>query len=378
MAWKAVGQPQVRRQRGRWVVRVDGVDTVTGRSRPRQLGTYPSRRAAPREATEAAATGTGPAERGTVSWLVWRWVRSKTDISPRAREQYEWAAGHIERGLGGVRLDRLDREDIAAWLEQLGEGGALSRRSIQIFRTVLRAALADAADEGLLRRNPAARVPMPRTVRKAQRQREVDVWTELQVQQFLESCADHRLGGPIRLETLYGLRRSELLALRWSKVDFDEGTVRIDAGLVNVKHGVDWTPGKSARSRRTIPVDGATMRALAAHRALQLQERLVAGPAWHDLDLVVTTRTGNYVEPHNFDSILDRLIARAGLPRLTSHGLRHTAATLMVRDSADVGELRAVADILGHSPDMLMKVYAHTLPESMRAVTEKIGERGRR
>jgi integrase len=275
-----------------------------------------------------------------------------------------------------VRLDRLDREDIAAWLEQLGEGGELSRRSIQIFRTVLRAALADATDEGLLRRNPSARVPMPRTVRKPVRQREVEVWDEHQVAHFLEVSADHRLGGPIRMETLYGLRRSELLALRWAKIDFREGTVRIDAGLVNVKNGVDWTPGKSARSRRTIPVDEATMRALAAHRALQLQERLVAGPAWHDLDLVVTTRTGNYVEPHNFDAILDRLMARSGLPRLTSHGLRHTAATLMVRDSADVGELRAVADILGHSPDMLMKVYAHTMPESMRAVTEKIGERG--
>ena len=105
----------------------------------------------------------------------------------------------------------------------------------------------------------------------------------------------------------------------------------------------------------------------------------MVGPSWHDLDLVVTTRTGNYVEPHNFDAILDRLIARAGLPRLTSHGLRHTAATLMVRYSADVGELRAVADILGHSPDMRMKVYAHTLPRACarsprRSASEAVGD----
>jgi integrase len=145
-----------------------------------------------------------------------------------------------------------------------------------------------------------------------------------------------------------------------------------------VKGGVEWTPGKSVRSRRTIPVDDHTMKALATHRAFQLEERLVAGPAWRDLDLVVTTRTGNYVEPRNFDAVLERLIERAGLPRLTSHGLRHTAATLMVRDSTDLGELRAVADILGHSPDMLMKVYAHTLPESLRSVTAKIGERASR
>ena len=375
MAWKATGPPQVRQQRGRWVVRVDGVDTKTGTSRPRQLGTYASRRAAHRAATEAAASGAGPIARGTVGWLVRRWVVSKTDVSMKTRAQYDWAAGHIERGLGAVRLDRLDRDDIAAWLEQLGDGGELSRRSIQIFRTVLRAALAEATEEGLLRRNPAARVPMPRTVRKPGLQREVVTWDEQQVGRFLEAIRDHRLGAPIRLETLYGLRRSELLALRWADVDLIAGTVGIHAGLVDVKGGVEWTPGKSARSRRTIPVDGATMEALASHRRFQLEERLVAGPNWIDLDLVVTTRKGNYVEPRNFDAILERLIERAGLPRLTSHGLRHTAATLMVRDSADVGELRAVADILGHSPDMLMKVYAHTLPESLRSVTEKIGAR---
>ena len=94
-----------------------------------------------------------------------------------------------------------------------------------------------------------------------------------------------------------------------------------------------------------------------------------------DLDLVVTTCGGNYVEPRNFDAILDRLIERGCAPSAHVHGLRHTAATLMVRDATDIGELRAVADILGHSPDMLMKVYAHTLPESLLSVAAKIGER---
>jgi integrase len=377
MAWKATGRPLVRQQRGRWVVRVDGIETTTGKARPRQLGTYPSRRAAQRSATEAAATDAGPIARGTVGWLVRRWVASKTDVSVKSRQQYEWAAGHIERGLGAVRLDRLDRDDIAAWLEELASGGALSRRSIQIFRTVLRAALAEATEEGLLRRNPALRVGMPREVVKAGLQRETETWDEEQVAAFLDAASAHRLGAPIRLETLYGLRRSELLALRWSDLDFKVRSVVVDEGLVEVKGGVVWTPGKSVRSRRTIPVDAETMRSLAAHRKAQIAERLAVGAEWVDLDLVVTTRTGNYVEPRNFDAILERLIARAGVPRLTSHGLRHTAATLMVRHAADVGELRAIADILGHSPDMLMKVYAHTLPESLRSVADKIGNRAR-
>jgi integrase len=104
---------------------------------------------------------------------------------------------------------------------------------------------------------------------------------------------------------------------------------------------------------------------------------LLAGPDWSDHDLVVTTKTGESVHPGNFDQTLDRLVRRAGLPRLTSHGLRHTAATHMVRQATDAGELRAVADILDHSPDMLMRVYAHALPDSLHAVADRIGERGR-
>lgn len=119
------------------------------------------------------------------------------------------------------------------------------------------------------------------------------------------------------------------------------------------------------------------MNLLVAHRRLQLEERLAAGHAWHDDDLVVTTRTGTRVSPGNCDQTLDRLVAKAGVPRLTSHGLRHTAATHMVKHAVGMGEIRAIADILGHSPDELMRTYAHALPESVRTVTDKIERRTR-
>ena len=94
-----------------------------------------------------------------------------------------------------------------------------------------------------------------------------------------------------------------------------------------------------------------------------------------DEDMILATRAGVPVLPRSFDRALALIIEKTGLPRLTSHGLRHTAATHMVRSAADVGELWAVADVLGHGPDVLMRIYAHTLPESMRAVTDKISRR---
>lgn len=378
MGWKAIGHPLVRQQRGRWVVRVDGVDTETGKHRPRQLGTYPSRRAAGAAARAATAEGTGSSSKGTVGWLVRRWVRGRTDVGVRTKEQYEWAIPHIEVGLGAIPLDRLDREDVAAWLETLADGGRLSRRSVQVCRMVLRAALADAVDEGLVQRSAAARVAMPKHVAKPGRVQEVQAWDDDQVRRFLDVIAGHRWQAPLRLTVLYGLRRSELLGLKWDDIDATEGTVRIDEALVTGRYGTIWTEGKSARSRRLIPVDPETSRVLGVHRTAQREERLVAGPEWEDSDLVVATHTGRPVIAANFDDTLERLIVRAGLPRLTSHGLRHTAATHMVRSAADVGELRAAAEVLGHSPDMLMRVYAHALPDSLRAVATKVGERAGR
>ena len=161
MAWKPIGQPTVRQQRGRWVVRLDGVDTVTGKHRPRQLGTYASRRTAQHAATSFAVSGDVGAARDTVGELVRGWAASRVDVSPKTRMQYEWAADHISAGIGALRLDQLAREDIATWLDDLAKGGVMSRRSISIFRMVLRAALDDAVETGQLRRSPAARVGMP-------------------------------------------------------------------------------------------------------------------------------------------------------------------------------------------------------------------------
>jgi integrase len=131
---------------------------------------------------------------------------------------------------------------------------------------------------------------------------------------FLSAISGHRWEGPFRLEAIYGLRRSELLGLHWDR---------------RGKRVASW-------SRRGL------------------------GTACH---------------PATSDQTLERLVRHAEVPRLTSHGLRHTAATHMVRHASGLGEIRAAADILGHSPEMLMKTYAHALPESVRTVTDKIGQR---
>jgi hypothetical protein len=194
--WKATGRATVRQQRSRWVVRVDGVDTETGGHRPRQLGTYASKRSAQRAAAEFAAAGATGGDRGTVGHLVQEWEASRTDVAPTTGQQYEWAAGHITVALGPVRLDRLERGDVARWLESLAREGSLGRRSISILRMVLRAALADAVESGELRRSPAARVALPRVVAKADRARDVDAWDDEALARILAAMEGHRWAEP--------------------------------------------------------------------------------------------------------------------------------------------------------------------------------------
>jgi hypothetical protein len=122
MSWKATGQASVRQQRGKWVVRLDGIDTETGKHRPRQLGTYPSQRTATAAAKEAIADGRRGSARSRVGSVVTCWAASRSNVSAKARLQYEWAAGHIAQGLGSIRLDRLDRDDVSRWLEHPRRG----------------------------------------------------------------------------------------------------------------------------------------------------------------------------------------------------------------------------------------------------------------
>lgn len=371
MSWKSIGQPTVRKQRDKWVVRIDGIDTATGKHRPRQLGTYASQRAALAASRDRRADARST-ERGTVSWLVRRYVASKTDITPKAQEQYAWAIPHIERGLGAIPLARLDRDDVADWITALASAGALSRRSVQICRNVLRASLADAVEEGLIPRSPAARVALPRTVAKPVKERVVQAWEAKDVERFLAAIADHRWAVGFQLGVLYGLRRSEVLALRWDDFDPRGRTLRIDESLVAVNRGAVLGDAKNVRSRRLVPLSDEAVRTLKRRRIEQAEERLLAGTAWEDNDLVIATRHGRFVLPRSYDRSLAIIVDKANLPRLTSHGLRHTAATQMVNNAKDVGELRAIADILGHSPEMLMTVYAHALPQSRQAIVDRM------
>ena len=168
-------------------------------------------------------------------------------------------------------------------------------------------------------------------------------WDPTQVVRFVEATADDRYGLLFRLVLLRGLRRGEACGLRWSDVE-DDGR----ALTVNRTMYIDGSCGdpKTRTSRRTISLDSQTAEALRRHRRAQLQERLIAGPAWRDPDWIFCRPDGSHVPPPWLLKHFRELAEAAGLPPIKLHEGRHTAATLGLESGVD---LKTVSDQLGHS-----------------------------
>ena len=186
-------------------------------------------------------------------------------------------AHQLHRGAGERWLAMFERSDVGRWLNGLAAGGQLSRRSIQICRLVLRAALDDAVHTGAMRLSPAARVrchatspdPGPFAVGEVVGPRSGPSLPRVVVRASLGCAVAARR--PLRAAA------QRALALKWDDIDVVGRTVRIDEGLVDDGPNLVWTTTKNAHSRRTIPVDAATADRLAGHRREQLEERLLAG-----------------------------------------------------------------------------------------------------
>jgi integrase len=174
-----------------------------------------------------------------------------------------------------------------------------------------------------------------------------------------------------------GLRQGEVLGLWWEDVDFDGGVLRVRRQLLRpAGKGQPLTTGpvKSARSKRTLALPAPLAKLLREHRARQAADRLAAGGAWPDSNLVFTTSACTPVDHRNDAREFKTLCERAGIPPYRVHDLRHTAATLLI---AQGQHARVIMEVLGHSQiAVTMNVYGHVMdsqvPSAADAVTEAL------
>lgn len=201
---------------------------------------------------------------------------------------------------------------------------------------------------------------------------EVRPWEPGEASRFLEAIKCERLEVAYLVALSLGLRREEVLGLRWSDIDFAAKTITIAQALARVGGKLRFIEPKSRQSRCMIPLHDGLVPALRNHHRRELEERLAAGSRWHDSGLLFTTGIGTPLEPLALNEDFDRIIAKAGLRRVRLHDLRHACASFLLAQSVHP---RVVMELVGHSQvSLTMETYSHVMPDAMREAVARVGE----
>lgn len=282
---------------------------------------------------------------------------------------------HILPALGDHPLQILRPSDLQRFLNGKqtggradGKPGGLSTRTVRMLHFVLYAALKQAVKEGLIGKNVAEDVTLPK---QGKRKAVYLVTDELQL--FIEVAGKSRHFAAIMTELGTGLRRGELLALSWDVVNLEgkTGTVTVKRQLVRTRHGpIFQDEPKTEAGYRTITLPDEVVAILKRHKAAQAQERLICGQAYENNNLVFAQANGRRIEPRNFTAQIDKMMERAGIRHVPFHSLRHSHATELLRMGVD---LAVISDRLGHSSFQVTRdFYAHIADELQRDAADKI------
>jgi len=193
--------------------------------------------------------------------------------------------------------------------------------------------------------------------------------SEDQARQLLAAAAGDRFEALYVLALATGMRQGELLALKWRDVDLDTGSLQVRTTLQRSDHGLVFAPPKTAFSRRRVALSKKAREALRLHYANQVVERKQVGPAWEDLDLVFPNAIGAPIDGTNFSrQSFAALLAKASLPPMRFHDLRHTAATLLLGRGINP---KIVSEMLGHARIAItLELYSHVTPHMQQQAAD--------
>jgi integrase len=354
-----------RRPDGRWMAQVTiGRDPATGK--PRRATFYGrTRQDVADKLTKALrdkqqGTFVAPHKLTLGEWLdTWLWEYKKPRVRPSTFDGYEKVVRcHLKPVLGHIPLQDLRAEHVQHYYnERLHHG--LEARTIRLHHVILSNVLARAEKNQRVARNVCRLVEPPRQTRREMRTLAIDQVTA----QFLPALKGHRLYATFLTLFVMGLRRSELLGVRWKDIDSQGGVMHIRQTLVRVKdhergrtHLVFQEP-KTGHSRRTIPIPEVCLAALRHHRAQQAEEKLALGPAYHDHGLVFCHAHGGPIDPRSLTRYFSQVLERAGLPAIRLHDARHTYATWLLEQGVSP---KVVQTMLGHSDiGTTLNIYSH-------------------
>ena len=318
---------------------------------------------------------------------VGEWVISylETYVRPSVRVKtfttYEdMAKKHIVPALGTRLLQQLQTPEIQRFYnEKLEAGrldgkGGLSSRAIHMMHQVISGALKQALAEGRIQRNVAEAVKLPPLKYKSMRSLSREELAEL-----MKAVREDRLHAAFEVELATGLRRGELLALRWQDVDLNKKVIHVRRTLKRVRaEGGErrtklvFEEPKTDKSRRTITLTETAVKALKLHRVRQAEEKLRVGEAYQDNGLVFATPLGRPIDPDGFYKHFSKILKKAGISHRSFHNCRHTVATVLLEEGVNP---KVVQELLGHARvGITLDIYSHVDMKTMQQATDKLEE----
>lgn len=355
-----------------WAVAYDVPPGPGGRRRQQTRSGFRTRDDAEAALTTALAavrngvdSGNG---RGTTGDYLTTWLAGKRALRPTTAECYR---SHLELylipHLGHVRLSELRAAHLDSMYAAMTARTErpLSPATVRRVHSTLHNALASAVKRRLLAFNPADQVELPSAPRTP-----VVVWTPAHVARWLEHTATDRLAALWRVTVLVGLRRGELVGLRWADVDLSAGHLRVAQSVTAAGRSLHVGEPKTKSGVRTVPLDAATVAALRSHRKAQAAERLAWAGAGVETGFVFTREDGAMLHPEHLSRRFRVLARHAGLPPIRLHDGRHTSASLAL--AAGVA-MKTVSDRLGHSTTWVTAdTYSHVTPAVAQDAADRI------
>jgi integrase len=351
---------------GHWAIVLDIRDLETGKRKRKWHSFQGTKREAQVECsrliTELTSGSYIEPAKTTLGQFLDKWLEHVcSQVAPRTHERYaEIARKSIAPLLGNCVLSRLQPARIsAAYAKALAEGrrdgkGGLSPRTVGHMHRILRQALAAAVNWDVLATNPAAKVRPPKVERAKMRALDAD-----ETAAAIEAARSTPIFVPTILGALCGLRRGEIAALRWRAVSLENGQLSVVASAEQTRQGVREKETKSGRDR-TVAMPTLVVEELRRYRLKQAEELLKVGVRQSEETHVVTRADGEPIQPDSITQGWDRFVVRAGLPRVRFHDLRHTCASLMLREGIHP---KIVQERLGHATiAVTLDLYSHVLP----------------
>ncbi|OUN20958.1 site-specific integrase [Pseudoflavonifractor sp. An85] len=372
---RANGEGSIRKRKdGRWEGRYTaGHDPETGKAIYKnvlgktQAEVKEKLKQAIREAQALDITKAGKYTVG--EWMeVWFQDYAKIKVRPSSHQTYQgYIHNHIRPNIGDIPLEKLTSLDLQKLYKKLltqgrvdrveakGQPKGLSAKTVRNIHQILSSALKLAQEQWLILSNPAEGCALPRVEHQ-----EMKTLTTVQLSSFFREARESGVFELYYLELATGLRRGELLGLKWEDIDLERGDLRVRRQVSRINGEVVEAPLKTKNAYRTLPLAEDTV------SVLREQRRKVGNSPW-----VFPSPNGGPISPDSVLHMLHRVLKRAGLPKVRFHDLRHTFATLALQNGVDV---KSVSGMLGHfSAGFTLDTYAHITSAAQRQAAQTMG-----